>query len=200
MAEGDGLIMGRILGAAILAVLAGCAWLQPAPAPAPPAPAQAEFEQEVREVTALLAYYQQLMGMPAEEQRREHLAAGQVFARDKTEFGRLRLALTLAVPGATWRDDARLASLLEGVGGRSPAAESPRKQFANVLARLAAERLREQRRADEQQRRADEQQRRADEQQRRADEQQRRADELQQKLDAMLEIERKLRGRQKTRP
>ncbi|MEW5890817.1 MAG: hypothetical protein AB1768_17675 [Pseudomonadota bacterium] len=69
-----------------------------------------------------------------------------------------------------------LLALLEGVGGRLPAGESPRRQLATLLARLTADQARETKRLEAQ-----------------VKEEQRRADELQQKLDAMLKIEENLR-------
>lgn len=156
--------------------LAGCA--QPhGPEPesetttAPATPRQ-DFTREKDEVAALLAYYQELLAMPAEDLRHEYQSTSQSFARDKTEQERLKLALLMNVPGAAWRDDAKLLALLEGAQSRAGPAESPRRQFLTLLQKLVAERLREQRRGDE----------------------------LQQKLNAMLNIERSLRGRQTNRP
>jgi hypothetical protein len=169
--------MSRLFVLIAAALLGGCAMLggqEPAPAPAAvqvpaAAAAQAEFARESEEVTALLAYYQRVQNMSAEELRREHQIAGQGFARDKTEFGRLRLVLLMCVPGAPWRDDARVLALLDASPARNAPPESPRRHFVTLLQKLVAERAREQRRADE----------------------------LQQKLDAMLEIERSLRSRRK---
>jgi hypothetical protein len=127
-----------------------------------------EHARESGEVAALLAYYQDLLGLPAEELRREYQQASQGFARDRSELGRMRLALLMCVPGAPWRDDAKLLVLLEGASSRKAAPESPRRQFVALLQKLVAERQREQKRADE----------------------------LQQKLDSMVNIERKMRERQ----
>lgn len=131
----------------------------------------ADYIRENAEVSALLAYYQDLLAMPAEELKREYQGIGQSFARDRSELGRLRLALLMCVPGAAWRDDARLLALLDGAASRNVPPESPRRQFIVLLQKLVAERQREQKRADE----------------------------LQQKLDSMLTIERSLRGRQPSR-
>jgi len=175
----------------IVQALVGCAWLQPAavPAPTPDAPIaarHAEFLQEGQEVLALLAYYQSLASMPADELRREYQTVSQNFVRDKSELSRLRLGFLMSMPGAPWRDESKLQTLLDGSASRSAPPESPRRQLLLLLQKQSSERLREQRRADDLQRRVDEQQRRADEQLRRAD-------DLQQKLDAMLNIERSLR-------
>lgn len=154
------------------AVVGGCA-LFPVASPEPGTPVaesapSAEFIKENAEVSALLAYYQDLLAMPAEELKREYQATSQSFARDRSELGRLRLALLMCVPGASWRDDAKLLTLLDGAASRKAPADSPRRQFIVLLQKLVSERQREQKRADE----------------------------LQQKLDSMLTIERSLRGRQ----
>lgn len=158
--------------------LAGCALLREpeppaapvvAPPPVAPAPAPPAPPPESEDVAALLAYNQRLLAASPDELRREYQAAQQAFSRDRGEMNRLRLALLLLVPGVPWRDDVRLQGLLEGAGGRVGAAESPRRQFLALLQRLVAERQRELKRADE----------------------------LQQKLDAMLRIERSLRGNPK---
>ena len=164
--------MRLLWGIAAAAALGGCA-LFPDTAPEPaesvsvPAPG-ADYIRENAEVSALLAYYQDLLAMPAEELKREHLGISQSFARDRSELGRLRLALLMCVPGAAWRDDARLMALLDGAASRKASPESPRRLFIVLLQKLVADRQREQKRADV----------------------------LQQKLDSMLTIERSLRGRQ----
>ena len=104
-----------------LTLLAGCAGLKPADGPAPtpqqsPAPvaiAQPEAANETDEVLALLAFYGRVQGLPAEDLRKEYAAANQAFTRDRSESARLRLAMLLSVPGAPFRDDGRLLSLLE---------------------------------------------------------------------------------------
>lgn len=98
----------------------------------------------------------------------EYQGISQTYARDRSELGRLRLALLMCVPGTEWRDDARLLTLLDGAASRKTPPDSPRRRFAILLQKLVMERQREQKRADE----------------------------LQQKLDSMLAIERSLRGRQ----
>lgn len=172
-----------------------------------------DWSSETEEVQTLLAYYQRMLGVSADDLRKEFNAVNQVFNRDKTENARLKLVLLLSVPNAPFRDDARLVSLLENSLSRTAAPESPRRQLVTLLSRLSTDRLRQvaqvkdeqkkqetqlkddTRRIEEQQKRADEQQKRADEQQKRADEQQKRADELQEKLDKLLAIERELRSR-----
>ncbi len=165
--------MQKLLSSIAVAVVVGCAPLptvEPAPPAAEPVSAPApgtDYIKENAEVSAVLAYYQELLDLPAEELKREHQSVSQSFARDRSELGRLRLAMLMSVPGAAWRDDAKLLALLEGAASRKAPPDSPRRQFIVLLQKLAAERLKELKRADE----------------------------LQQKLDSMLTIERNLRGR-----
>jgi chromosome segregation ATPase len=213
----------RAFAAALAAALLshGCGWMRVAPSPGAeaagePWPAAVSLWRsaaaaEEEEVLALLAYYHRIAGVPAEEQRREFNAVSQAFGRDKSEHARLKLALLLSLPNTSFRDDARLASLLENSASRNASPESARRHLATLLSRLNAERQRqgaqlreEQKKLETQikdeQRRADEQQKRADELQRRAEELQKRGDELQEKLDKLLAIERELRARTPRRP
>lgn len=203
----------RALVAATAALmLQACAWLNVAP---PPAGDAAESWWSARsegdEVLALLAYYQRMAAASAEDQRKEFNVQNQAFGRDKGENARLKLVLLLSLPNVAFRDDARLASLLDASASRNAAAESPRRQLVGLLSRLTAERQRlsnqlrdEQRKLETQfrdeQKRADDQQKRADELQKRVDELQKRADELQTKLDKLVAIERELRARTPRRP
>lgn len=191
---------GRYL---VLASLAGCVMpveQSPAPAPAPePAPivvVTAPPNAEAEEVVSLLAYFQRVSGLGAEELRREYNAVNQAFTREKTEAQRLRLALLLSVPGAAYRDDGRLMTLLEASALRSAPVDSPQRELLTLLQRLTAERVRQLAQAKDEQRRIETQ---AKEEQKRLEQQvkdeQRRADELQQKLDALLAIDRELRQR-----
>ncbi len=156
------------LGAAFLAVT-GCARLSAVPDAATGLTQSATVERskEETEVLSLLAYYRGLFGLSAEDLKREYQGVSQSFVRDHSELGRLKLALLLSIPGASWRDDARLQVLLEGSSSRMAETDSPRRQFVFLLQKWAGERQREQRRADE----------------------------LQQKLDALLTIEKNLRKR-----
>lgn len=165
-------MLKRLMSMAVAVAAGGCALLSQPPAETAGVPAAAttpgtDYVRENAEVSALLAYYQDVVALPPDELRREYLSVSLSFARDRTELGRLQLALMLCVPGAAWRDDARLMTLLEGASSRKAPADSPRRHLVELLHRLVAERQREQRRADE----------------------------LQQKLDSMLTIERNLRGR-----
>lgn len=157
----------------VAAMVAGCAQFQATPPETAASPSAAtsapatDYMRENAEVSALLAYYQELLDMPAEDLKREYQNISQSFSRDRSELVRLKLALLLCVPGTHWRDDVKLLTLIEGSSSRKAPPDSPRRQFVVLLQKLVSERHREQKRADE----------------------------LQQKLDSMLTIERKLRGR-----
>ncbi|HMM53429.1 MAG TPA: hypothetical protein PKC23_00265 [Candidatus Desulfobacillus sp.] len=172
----EGLI-ARGLGLALAALAAGCAQqetLPPEPAPPPPAaavpapdPAELERQKDLAEVASLLAYYQGLLEMPAAELRREYNATNRDFSQNRSEAARLRLALLLCLPGASWQDDARLLALLDGSASRKAPTDSPRYQLVVLLQKLATQHLREKKRADD----------------------------LQKKLDALVHIERSLQRR-----
>lgn len=167
------LMLKRLCIMAAAAIASGCALFpaappEPVPAAVSPSAPSTDYVKENAEVSALLAYYQELIDLPAEELKREYLSISQAFAHDRSELGRLRLSLLMCVPGVSWRDDTKLLALLEGAASRKAPPDSPRRQFVFLLQKLVIERQREQKRADE----------------------------LQQKLDSMLTIERSLRGRQ----
>jgi predicted ribosome quality control (RQC) complex YloA/Tae2 family protein len=191
---------GRYL---LVSLLAGCVIpIEQPSAPAPtaeatpvvivPAPRNADAE----EALALLAYFHRVSGLGAEELRREYNAVNSAFAREKTEMQRMKLALLLSVPGAAFRDDARLLTLLDTSSLRSAPADSPQREVLTLLQRLTAERVRQLAQAKEEQRRIETQ---AKDDQKRLEQQlkdeQKRADELQQKLDALVAIDRELRQR-----
>jgi hypothetical protein len=127
-----------IAGLSCVAVLAGCAFFNPA-----------RENHESRQVLELIGYAQKIAALQAEEQRRELNASSQIFSKDRGAYGRVRLALLLALPGTAFNDDARAAGLLEPLAGAAAAESSPgpMQQFAELLHAQIGERLREQRRA-----------------------------------------------------
>jgi hypothetical protein len=126
---------------------------------------------EAREVAELLAYYERLNGMPADEQRREFNAAQVAFERQAGASQRLRLALLLLLPRAAWRDDARVLHLLGGIEPVPVEQASPRHELALLLQKLVGER------------------------QRLLRDEHKKAEDLQQKLDALRAIDRDSRRR-----
>ena len=118
--------------------LAGCAGLL-----APP-PQPGELEQ--RQVIDLIQYAQHVAAMPAERQRFEYAASAKAFAQSADSGARMRLALLLGMPGASFHDSARAASLLEPM--LAPDAKpGPMRSFAQLLYAQLNERASEQKRA-----------------------------------------------------
>lgn len=135
-----------------ISVLAGCAGLfTPGAGPAASGASSVRENRETREsrqVIELIAYTQRVATLPAEEQQRELNASAQVLSKDRGAYGRVRLALLLALPGAAFNDDTRAAGLLEPLAGAgaSESPPGPMQQFAGLLHAYISERLREQRR------------------------------------------------------
>lgn len=122
----------------LLGLVAACAQLPPF----------AGGGEESRQVTVLIASGQRAARSPPDEQRRELAAATEAFARDRNAAARLRLALLLSLPGSAVNDDARAASLLEPLAAPAAAA-TPLNQFGALLHAQVAERIREQKRAQQ---------------------------------------------------
>jgi len=123
--------------------LAGCALLQAPEAEGTPAPAEAEgtlapaeaegtptpreaegirVPSEVEgvrdlgtELARLLNYFQRIRKAPGAELGRENESARVAFARSRSDFDRLRLAMTLSLPNTAVNDDARALELLDPV-------------------------------------------------------------------------------------
>jgi len=132
-----------------ISVLNGCAaLLAPGTAPAAPGPSSARESRESRQVIELIAYAQRVAALHAEEQQRELNASTQMLSKDRGAYGRVRLALLLALPGTAFNDDTRAAGLLEPLAGAgtSESRPGPMQQFAGLLLVQISERLREQRR------------------------------------------------------
>jgi hypothetical protein len=128
---------------AVAVALAGCALLEP-PKPLPPAPVVER--DEARQVADLVAYYQRVAQMNAEDQQREVVAATQAFNRERSSYNRVRLAMIHLVPVAGLQDDVRAVQLLEPFAAGSGGALH---NFANLIYVQAAERMKAQRRADQ---------------------------------------------------
>src|SRR6267142_4214805 len=108
-------------------VLAGCAAF-----PAAPGAPSARESHESRQVVELIGYTQKVAALQAEEQQRELNASNQIFTKDRGVYGRVRLALLLALPGTAFNDDARAAGLLESLAAAAASESSPgpMQQFA----------------------------------------------------------------------
>lgn len=200
------LVSVLVLASAAAIFATSCAhW---SPALADPASAGARrYAAESAEVIELLDYFQRISNLPADELRREYNAVGQLYARDRSENARLRVALLLSLPNTSFRDDSRLISVLEATPPRPAGADTatPYRQLNLLLLKLANDRLRQVR---EEQKRGEltpkDDVKHLEEQSRRLEmqlaEEKKRADELQKKLDALITIERELRSKSPQRP
>src|SRR5437879_11127392 len=87
-----------------IAVLAGCAAFSTLGAPGASGAPSARENRESRQVIELIAYTQRVAALQAEEQQRELNASTQMLSKDRGAYGRVRLALLLALPGTTFND------------------------------------------------------------------------------------------------
>jgi hypothetical protein len=170
----------------VCAGLSGCAAIAPNERPAPVVVADSSDSQAVLD---LLLQAEQLAGLAGEAQHLELLAAQAEYERNPGDgLNRLRLALALSMPKVSWRDDARVIALL---GDWPPGAEpSLRRQVAQLVYRLATERLRLLKEESRRYETLRDEHRRTDAALR---ESQRKLEELQQKLDALRAIDRDTR-------
>lgn len=114
-----------VLIGAIAVALAGCALLRGPEAEATPAPTEAEgtpapsevegIREPGAELERLLNYFQRVRKVPGPELGREHDSARVAFARSRSDFDRLRLAMTLSLPNTAFNDDGRALELLDPV-------------------------------------------------------------------------------------
>jgi len=111
-----------LLGIGCAAVLAGCGVVRLAE-PLEPAPwVQAGTPQPASDAESLLLYFQHIRKLSGADLSREHEAARQAYARARTDFNRVRLAMVLSLPGTAFNDDTRALDLCDTVakheGGR----------------------------------------------------------------------------------
>ncbi len=132
--------------AALIALigLTGCAVVTVPPKAAGDAasPNPIVYGQEAEEVLSLLSYYQRMLGLSGDEQRKELALVSQAYARDKRETDRLKLAMLMGLPNTSLRDEPKLIALLEGAPSRITPADSPRRNLIALLLRQAQERNR----------------------------------------------------------
>lgn len=104
-----------LLGIGCAAVVAGCGVLRIA-VPLEPAPwVQAGTPQPASDAESLLIYSQHIRKLSGPDVSREHEAARQAYARARTDFNRLRLAMVLSLPGTAFNDAARALDLCDTV-------------------------------------------------------------------------------------
>jgi len=101
-----------------ISALAGCAdFSTPGAGPGGSGAPWARENRESRQVIELIAYTQRVAALQADEQQRELNASTQMLSKDRGAYGRVRLALLLALPGTAFNDDTRAAGLLESLAG-----------------------------------------------------------------------------------
>jgi hypothetical protein len=151
--------------------------VEPEP-PEEPSPPRLPFPR-VNEVELLLTEFERLRRLPAAEIAREQEAARQVFNQTRSDNARVRLAMTMTVPGIAGNDEVRALDLLD------PLVKNPTAPL-HGLAFLMAAYVQEQRRLASQ----------VHGLQQNAQGLQQNVQALQQKLDALRTLERSLSERE----
>jgi hypothetical protein len=113
---------------AISVLISGCGTLpspeaasDPCPScAAPPAPEirsdpwiRASGPRPVGEAESLLIYYEYVRKIPAAERAKDNESARQRYMKSRSDFNRVRYAISLSVPGTPFNDDARALDALE---------------------------------------------------------------------------------------
>ncbi len=65
------------------------------------------------EAESLLMYYEYVRKLPTAERVKDYETARQRFMKSRSEFNRMRYAISLSVPGTSFNDDARALDTLE---------------------------------------------------------------------------------------
>jgi hypothetical protein len=154
---------------------------------------------EPTQVENLLAYYHRISSATFDVQRREHLDAIAANDRAPDDGTRLRLAMTLMLPGVPWRDDARVAQLLGAVDAASGDQSSPRHDFIVLIEKMLQLRREDQKKCDQKVDGLREDKRRLEQRLDGAREDCKKAEVLQQKLDELRDIDRDLRSKRPSR-
>jgi hypothetical protein len=151
-------------------------------------------------VEDLLAYYHRISVATPEMQRREFTEATTAQERAPDNGTRLRLALTLMLPGAPWRDDARAAQLLAAVElPEKDANVAAQRDFVVLLEKMLQGRREEQKKCEQKLDALRDDRRKLEQRYESAREECKRADLLQQKLDELRDIDRDLRSKRPSR-
>ena len=175
-----------LLALAIGASAAGCADMETRVSTTGECLGRLSTPQKGADAVELLGYFQRIRSMTAEELGSEYALVSQAFAKQKSDAGRLRLAMLLSLPHASFRDDARAVQLAEEVQNAKPADGAPAKQFAGVLVSV----VNEQRRQEERYQKLGQ----------KLKDEEKRGEALQQKLEALKTIEKNLINREQAPP
>jgi len=131
--------IGRMSAAAAAALLgltlAGCETLRgPSGGTGEPAPGvRADTSRSGGDAEALLLYFDQIKRLNASDLNKEFDAARQAYAKGNAEADRLRLALLLSLPGASFKDERKALELIEPMTKDTRAARTPTRAFADLL-------------------------------------------------------------------
>ncbi|HEX9685365.1 MAG TPA: hypothetical protein VGA25_05880 [Burkholderiales bacterium] len=107
-----------LLGFGLAAAIAGCGVVRIVE-PLEPAPwVQAGAPRPASDTESLLLYYQHIRNLSGPDASREHVAAREAYARARTDFNRVRLALILSLPGTAFNDGVGALGLLDTVAKR----------------------------------------------------------------------------------
>lgn len=150
----------------------------PPPGPEPVSPPVAPQPSRASQVETLIAEYARLRRLPGAELLREQEDARREFNQTRSDSARVRLAMTLGVPGSGANDEARALELLD------PLVKTPGASL-HALAFLLSSYLQDQRRLTAQ----------VNGLQQNVQGLQQNVQGLQQKLDAIKSLERSLSGR-----
>ncbi|PZP64506.1 MAG: hypothetical protein DI596_01815 [Azospira oryzae] len=168
----------RSVRASLLAALALAAGCAVPPGGEQPSPAFPAVMRPLSDVEALLDYYERLTNLQGPELAKEHERARQAYAKTRSDYHRLQLALYGALPNAGAEEQMQSLNLLEPLVKSSEHRNADLRRLALLLHGL----IQEQRRLGESLNAASQ----------KAKEEQKRADNLQQKLDALKSIEKNL--------
>ena len=192
--------MWRVGGLLLVAIVAGCAPLDSRTTRSDAPWYRSVVEPAHSDADRILKFYDRLASMKANELAHELEVARESFESDKSQLNRMRLALLLSYPGASFRDDNAAMSLL-GPFIKDKAQEG--SSLRPLAVWLNSELLEVRRAEDASQQQAlkfKEEQRRAEALQQKVEISQQKAEALQQKLDAILEMEMKMIEREQSIP
>jgi hypothetical protein len=177
-----------IVALALLSGLTGCTTIMPPQREAGRTPVE-EF----------LAYYHRVSTVAPEMQRREFSEAMSANERAPDNGTRLRLALTMMLPGVPWRDDARAAQLLSAVELSDKDSGSAQRDLVVLLEKMLQGRRDDQKKCEQKLDSLRDDRRKLEQKYESAREECKRADLLQQKLDELRDIDRDLRSKRPSR-
>lgn len=134
--------MSRVaLLALIMLVLAGCGTLRSIETAGTEPWVKSGAPRPASDLESLLLYFQYIKELPGAELGKEHDSARQAYAKARSEFNRVRLAMVLSQSGTPYNDGPRALELLE------PIAKNQRAPLHGLAFLLSAQ-IQEQKRLD----------------------------------------------------